>query len=99
MILMTINFILFGGDTQALFLVASYVKLKDRLTESLGNPVFVPIIMIIENLKAGPTIAARSRSVVDEIDNPPSYDDLFPERINQSGISNLELIETEESDL
>ena len=65
----------------------------------MGNPVFVPIIMIIENLKSGPTIAARSRSVVDEIDNPPSYDDLFPERINQSGISNLELIETEESDL
>ena len=54
--------------------------------------------MIIESLKPGPRIASRS-TVVDEIDNPPSYDDLFPERNNQSGISNLELMEAEESDL
>ena len=60
--------------------------------------IFVPIIMIIENLKPAPRIASRSPAVV-EIDNPPSYDDLFPERVNQSGISNPELIETEESDL
>ena len=54
--------------------------------------------MIIESLKPGPRIASRSTEV-GEMDHPPSYDDLFPERNNQSGISNLELMEAEESDL
>ena len=65
--------------------------------DGFDSPVFVPIVMIIESLKPGPRIARST--VVHEPDNPPSYDDLFPERNHQSGISNLELIEAEESDL
>ena len=60
--------------------------------------IFVPIILIIESLKPGPRIASRSTEI-GEMDHPPSYDDLFPERNNRSGISNLELMEAEESDL
>lgn len=77
-----------------IFTSATHAQMDD-----FDSPVFVPIIMIIESLKPGPRMASRSTVHVDEMDHPPSYDDLFPERNHQSGISNLELMEAEESDL